>query len=589
MRFRSSTSPSIVATSARQHPYRPKGTIAPLGTWKKLQLQDLHEHMLVTGAPGSGKTSCVVLPTVRRIVELGGAVICFTTKGSDRDDYARAIAKAGGQSVAVGFDTSNEAPEYVFDIFGYLTAIGASSTNIAEVIVSAMEVVNQQTGGDSNNNSDNDYFRDLARALIVHCITCLQWSGRPITFAHIGQLMLGSRVKTGKQLGNTAKAIFHEAYNAITQAQPPPYRQAQFAAAIQYLTEEWPKMGDRTAASVLGVWTGLSVDLEVGLAGSLEAPAEGQVAVSPATALEQGISLIIGPPIEASPRGGPIMQALWQACIRISLPSRTPRARTVVIVLDEFQASVSAHYLQMLLAMARSSRVGVLLATQSFATVTARFGTDVAKSLFGLPSTVVSCRNDCPTTNAFAAERIGKHFAQVSSTSSSTNTPSLFSTGNINHQSGVSWSEQERFIVGPGVFRQLKGASSRRPKAESVVQHRGQHSRITWSRNHTVPKRTGTAKRRFQVTAAIATAVTGLAFIGTSADGPPPATNAVPAATRHARRAYRPRTHVVRRGETLSRIARRYGVSLQAMKRANPLIAPDRIEAGAIVLIPRTR
>ncbi|MEO1338494.1 MAG: hypothetical protein AAFV29_22820, partial [Myxococcota bacterium] len=62
----------------RSRPYQPKGTIAPLGPWKTLQLRDLHEHMLVTGAPGSGKTSCVVLPTVRRIVDLGGAVICFT-------------------------------------------------------------------------------------------------------------------------------------------------------------------------------------------------------------------------------------------------------------------------------------------------------------------------------------------------------------------------------------------------------------------------------------------------------------------------------------------------------------------------------
>ncbi|MEO1337455.1 MAG: type IV secretion system DNA-binding domain-containing protein, partial [Myxococcota bacterium] len=398
----------------RQRRYQPKGTIAPLGAWKTLQLRDLHEHMLVTGAPGSGKTSCVVLPTVRRIVELGGAVICFTTKGSDREDYARAIHQAGGQAIAVGFESGNEAPKYVFDIFGYLNAIGATSTNIAEVIVSAMEVVNQRDGA-GNGGDDNDYFRDVARALIVHCITCLQWSGQPVTFKSIGQLMLGIRQRNRTQLRTAANAVIKDALEETKRVRPPLHHYAQLNAAVQYLNHEWSQLSERTAGSVLGVWTGLSVDLEVGLAGHLTAPEDGQIAVSPATALEQGVSLIIGPPTEASPRGGPIMQALWQACIRISLPSRTHKDRTVVLVLDEFQASVSAHYLQMLLAMARSARVGVLLATQSFATVTARFGADVAKSLFGLPSTVVSCRNDCPTTNTFSAERIGKHFVKVPS------------------------------------------------------------------------------------------------------------------------------------------------------------------------------
>jgi len=474
-----------VIKAERHNAYRPKGVIAPLGPWKQLRLQDLHEHMLVTGAPGSGKTSCVVLPTVRRVVQLGGAVICFTTKGTDREEYSRAIEQAGGQSIAFGFDSSDSAPRHVFDIFGYLNDIGATSINIAEVIVSAMEVVNQRAG---TNMGENDFFRDISRALVVHCITCLQWSGRPITFAAISQLMLGSRDQTGSALGDTANAILREAYKAACKAKPLAHQTAQLDAAVQYLNDEWPKMGERTAGCVLGVWTGLTVDLEVGLAGFLNAPDKGQTAVSPATALQQGISVIIGPPAEAAPRGGPIMQALWQACIRISLTNRTREDRTVVMVLDEFQASVSAHYLQMLLAMARSSRVGVLLATQSFATVTARFGADTAKSLFGLPGTVVSCRNDCPTTNTFSAERIGKHFVKVQSTSSSTNTPSLFSSGTSNHQSGISWSEQERFVVGPGAFRKLKGATSRRPRTESIVQHRGQHCRVVWSRNRTAPQ-----------------------------------------------------------------------------------------------------
>ncbi|MEO1338077.1 MAG: LysM peptidoglycan-binding domain-containing protein, partial [Myxococcota bacterium] len=157
-----------------------------------------------------------------------------------------------------------------------------------------------------------------------------------------------------------------------------------------------------------------------------------------------------------------------------------------------------------------------------------------------------------------------------------------------NHQSGISWSEQERFVVGPGAFRKLKGATSRRPRTESIVQHRGQHCRVVWSRNRTAPQRAGATKRRIQAAAAIAASVAGLAIVGTNATESTGAFNATTATARQARKMRRPRTHVVRRGDTLSKVAQRYGVSLKAMKRANPFVAPDRIEVGAILRIPQT-
>lgn len=53
------------------------------------------------------------------------------------------------------------------------------------------------------------------------------------------------------------------------------------------------------------------------------------------------------------------------------------------------------------------------------------------------------------------------------------------------------------------------------------------------------------------------------------------------------RRTARTRTHVVKRGETLTGLARRYGVSLQALKDANGLHGDDpRIRAGASLRIP---
>lgn len=50
---------------------------------------------------------------------------------------------------------------------------------------------------------------------------------------------------------------------------------------------------------------------------------------------------------------------------------------------------------------------------------------------------------------------------------------------------------------------------------------------------------------------------------------------------------YYQRVHIVRKGETVSGIARRYGVSAGALARLNGLRDPDRIEVGQRLRIPR--
>ena len=50
----------------------------------------------------------------------------------------------------------------------------------------------------------------------------------------------------------------------------------------------------------------------------------------------------------------------------------------------------------------------------------------------------------------------------------------------------------------------------------------------------------------------------------------------------------RPRTHTVVAGETAVGIARKYGVTLSALKEANPDINPDRIRVGQVLNIPST-
>ena len=46
------------------------------------------------------------------------------------------------------------------------------------------------------------------------------------------------------------------------------------------------------------------------------------------------------------------------------------------------------------------------------------------------------------------------------------------------------------------------------------------------------------------------------------------------------------RVHVVKRGETLTRIARQYGVSIPSIVKRNPGLDPDRIQVGQKIVLP---
>jgi membrane-bound lytic murein transglycosylase D len=47
-----------------------------------------------------------------------------------------------------------------------------------------------------------------------------------------------------------------------------------------------------------------------------------------------------------------------------------------------------------------------------------------------------------------------------------------------------------------------------------------------------------------------------------------------------------PRTHTVKRGETLTGLARRYGVSVEALRQANGMSGRETLRAGAALRIP---
>ena len=377
-----------------------KGKFWNLG--RGLRIEDLTEHVAVLGSTGSGKTSTVLATLVRACGRAGAPIIVFGAKRSDAEDFSRYLEEAGAPPpVVIRAAEDGAPPPYVFPIFRYLQELGACSTEIASVITETLQVV----GGDVSGASASERFwQDNMRKLLACTFEVLRATPWPMNRRILAKFLRGIPML---DVPPTDDRGFFEA--VIESAS----RHADDAVheAIDYLTREFPSMDARPASSIMATWKGLATDLDLPPLNTVLAdPQEGQTVVTPSTLLDEGRSIIIDIPTLSRPRPGKAFQTLFHGALRLAMHRRTERQRRICVAFfDEFQESVpSASVLQPVLATARSQDMGYVLATQSIRGCQAKFGSVQADALFGLPGTLISCRNGDPHTKRFLSEAAGR-------------------------------------------------------------------------------------------------------------------------------------------------------------------------------------
>ena len=586
-------------------PYRPRGRIFRVDRsafWFReaawFRVSDIPLQTVITGATGSGKTSCVVQKIVRRGTRFGVPFVIYCAKQEDGADFRRFIEAGGGFSVSVTAQTdSSGRPPFVFPVLRYLEDLHVATLDIVEVIAAAMSALD---GGQIGKSAEHSFWDKSMRVVLGRTITLLRASRFDFSLPHLMRAMGGLPIK-----GTDPEFFAELKASAILEA---PTEAVE--AAIRYFEEEFQTLDPKTSGAIRAMWSAMAAELEQPpLSQLLTDPTGKQLAVTPSTILDDRIPVILDVPTLVHPRSGAIFQALFRQCFKVALHQRKPGRHVVGVVQDEFQASVpSRRELTDIMTTARSKNVGGIYATQAVSEVSAVYGSEGAKAIFGTPNLLIACRNDDEATRTLVSGRAGDHYVQQKSW-----------TSGGGDGTSVTRRQEKRPVIEPAEVSALRRPRpwQIRPLAEAIVLRNGGAHFVYFDRLSPGPMRVlrtllsavlfermgsrDLARRFVQAVAlTVATAILSVGgFLAATIIEPKLAqdfetwahrTVARRRAARAADRASRAmRIHVVRLGETLGGIADRYQVSVAEIATINNLRSVDAIDVGQTLRIPPDR
>ena len=427
-------------------------------------VSDIPLQTVICGAPGSGKTSCVVHTIVREGTRCGVPFLVYCAKQEDAEDFGHYIKAGGGFAITVtprGPDGGR--PRYVFPFLRYLAEMDVSTLDIVEVLVAAMNAL--EGGKQAKPSGDQTFWNKSMRVVLARVITLLRASDFDFSLKTLMRAMGGLPIK------GTKAPFFSLLKTSALQRDS-----EQVQAAIRYFDEEFRTLEPRTSGSIRAVWSSMAAELEQQpLDQLLDDPGPGQLAVTPSTVLDDRIPVILDLPTLVSPRTGGVFQAVFHQCLKIALHKRKPGGHVVGLVQDEFQASApTARELTDIMATARSKGVGGIYATQALSNVMAVYGREDARAIFGTPNVLIACRNDDADTKQFVSERSGEAYVDVASKTEDRH----------GRESSTTWREEKRPVVAEHELSELQRPLRRhwRPRAETFVLRSGEAHLVKFDR-----------------------------------------------------------------------------------------------------------
>ncbi len=391
-------------------------------------------HLFICGQTGAGKSS-IMRVLLNAACRYGAGIICPTYKVDAADDIEKWARDAGRGSSVIRWNGRN----YGLNLFQYfLSRFGVEGMNsVVEAIFVCIDIIKQSTTG--LGREGDEFFSSAGRNHIAGSI--------PIVFAATGTVTVDSLLRFLRTAPQNADQVQSAEWRAqsyffqlFAQAQGK-IDEATYQRCLEYWQFDFSTLEARAKTSIhITVVTALS-RLTQGL---LHDAFSRETSIVPEICFLGGV-LILDAPYALHGTDGLIFQKIALFCAQEAVklrPTYQPhlRDRLMLFMIDEAQEYVSFPQTNQFLAIARSHNAGVVMATQSLPTLTARCsGPNAEQQTYDLLShfgTKLFLTSGDPTSNRYASDLCGRSLQWRDSYSGGDSTSSGYSVG---VGEGTSW------------------------------------------------------------------------------------------------------------------------------------------------------
>ena len=451
-RQRASTQPNPTGNQSRQlRGYDPQ-PILRFTDHDQWTFSDAYKGLLIMGATGSGKTSGSGQTIAKQFLRYGMGGIVLTDKPSESKLWVQYAKETGRFSDLVLFNPDNS---YRFNFIDYETRRPGRGAGLANNIVSIFKTV-MDVGGNSGGRTNEEFWNNELDKILLNAVDLCIMAYDRLTLKDIKDVVTqaprsqdqfdSEHWRSQSKCYDALKRVYHKANsNRLSHEEIEDYQELE-----QYFTGEFLNLAGKTRSIVESSFTGFFNRLGRRPNRTLFCT---DTNINPEDTLKGKIIVMDLPVKEFNEEGQTaqkLMKYMWQRAIerRDIYPSKRP----VFLWADEAQNFILDHD-KTFQTTARSSKVCTVYLTQNLpnAFTAAGPGSDGENTIYGLfgnLTTKIFHANDCPKTNEYAANLIGKkqvwrdNYGQSYGSNASS-----FNTGA---------SESYDYIVRPDDFKKLR-------------------------------------------------------------------------------------------------------------------------------------
>lgn len=442
-----------------------------LSPYDPIRAADLAEGVLLTGSPGSGKTSAVLKQLSLAMLRAGYGGLFLTARPDDTANYIRYVEAAGRKDDLIVFSaTSGDYFDPLFYLFSRPGNAGGNLETVVDMFTTLLSI------GRAHNDSSSDRFWELAaEQLMRNAMVLLSLAEQPISIVSINALIDALPARPGEHLTPEFQQSSHctKVLTAIRerQEQLSPDQWSDAEVALNFALHRWPTLDDRVRNSVLATWDGLANKFMFAPLGRIFS--SGKCTLIPEMTTQGRKVIILDFPYLVAGETNRLVTCLTKlAFIQGWLGRDIHRyPEMAFIVSDECQYhALPRGRDNFFMQTARGARVISIAATQNLLNISEQFGEHdlgtKTKSWTANTGIKIALQQNDPDTNEYYAKVVGREYKMLSS-------------WNASEQMNAGGHEHLAYIVEPDEFQRLHKPTAEQPLAEAIVIKGGEPFNIT--------------------------------------------------------------------------------------------------------------